>query len=97
MFAGFVSRMENTRLSKYVMFGELVAGAGCVGEQEKEWMGGFLDDDLRAFAINPDQWTTAAQEEGEWRKTVEQGAEYFMAKWIAAEKVRAGLRYAVVR
>ena len=97
MFAGFVSRMENTRLPKYVMFGELVAGAGCVGEQEKEWMGGFLDDDLRAFAINPDQWTTAAQEEGEWRKTVEQGAEYFMAKWIAAEKVRAGLRYAVVR
>ena len=97
MFAGFVSRMENTRLPKYVMFGELVAGAGCVGEQEKEWMGGFLDDDLRAFAINPDQWTTAAQEEGEWRITVEQGAEYFMAKWIAAEKVRAGLRYAVVR
>ena len=97
MFAGFVSRMENTRLPKYVMLGELVAGAGCVGEQEKEWMGGFLDDDLRAFAISPDQWTTAAQEEGEWRKTVEQGAEYFMAKWIAAEKVRAGLRYAVVR
>ena len=30
-------------------------------------MGGFLDDDLRAFGINPDQWTTAAQEEGEWR------------------------------
>ena len=30
-----------------------------------------------------------------WRKTAEQGAERFMAKWIAAEKVRAGLRHAL--
>ena len=33
---------------------------------------------------------------GEWRKPAEQGDERFMAKWIAAEKVRAGLRHAVV-
>ena len=39
-------------------------------------MGCFLDD-LRAFSINADQWTTAAQDEGE-------GAKHFMAKWIAA-------------
>ena len=43
-----------------------------------------------------DQWTTAAQDEGGWRKTAEQGAERFMAKWIAAEKARAELRHAVV-
>ena len=43
-----------------------------------------------------DQWTTTAQDEGEWRRTAEQGAEHFMVKWIAAEKVRVGLRYAVV-
>ena len=55
--------MENTRLPKCVMFGELVGGAGCVGDQEKEWMGCFLDD-LRTFGINADQWTTAAQDEG---------------------------------
>ena len=65
------------------------------GGQEKKWMGCFLDD-LRAFGINAGQWTTAAQDEGECRKTVEHGAEHFVAKWIAAEKVRAGLRYAVV-
>ena len=35
LFAGFVARMEDTRLSKCVMFGELVGGAGCVGGQEK--------------------------------------------------------------
>ena len=61
---------------KCVMFGELVGGAGCMGGQEKEWMGCFLDD-LRVFGINADQWTTAAQDEGEWRRTTEQGAEHF--------------------
>ena len=95
MFAGFVAHMEDTRLPKCVMIGELVEGASCVGGQEKEWMGCFLDD-LRAFGINTDQWTTAIQNEGEWPRTVEQGPEHFMAKWIAAEEARAGLRHAVV-
>ena len=54
-------------------------------------MGCFLDD-LRAFGTNADQWTTAAQDEGEWRRT----AEHFMAKWIVAEEARARLRHAVV-
>ena len=36
--------MEDTILPKCVMFGEMVGGAGCVGGQEKEWMGCFLDD-----------------------------------------------------
>ena len=55
-----------------------------------------LVDDLKSFRINADQWTTAAQDEGEWRKTAERGAEHFMAKWIAAEKAWTGLRHAVV-
>ena len=58
-------------------------------------MGCFLDD-LTAFGINVDQWTTPAQDEGAWRKMVVQGTESFMAKLIAAEKVRVGLRYVVV-
>ncbi|CAN0380030.1 unnamed protein product, partial [Ascophyllum nodosum] len=49
-----------------------------------------------AFGIDADQWTTAAQDEGEWRRTTEQGTEHFMAIWIAAEEARAGLRHAVV-
>ena len=54
LFAGFMARMEDTRIPKCVMFGEMVGGAGCVGGQEKEWMECFLDD-LRAFGINADQ------------------------------------------
>ena len=56
---GFVARMEDTRLPKCVMFGELVGGAGCVEGQEKYWIGCLLDD-LRAFGIIADRWTIAA-------------------------------------
>ena len=66
-----------------------------MGGQEKEWTGCFLDD-LRAFGIKVDQWTTAAQDEREWRRTAEQGAEHFMVKWIVADKTKPGLRHAVV-
>ena len=34
---------------------------------------GRVPGDLRAFGFNADLWTTAAQDEGERRKTVEQG------------------------
>ena len=61
MFAGFVARLEDTRLPTCVMFGELVLDAGCVGGQEKEWMGCFVED-LRVVGINADQWTTVAQD-----------------------------------
>ena len=57
--------------------------------------GVFLDD-LRAFGINADPWTTVAQDEREWRKTKEKRAEHLMAKWVAAEKARAGLWHATV-
>ena len=75
LFAGLVARMEDTRLLKYVMFGELVWGAVSAGGQEKEWIGCLLDD-LRAFGIQTDQWGIAAQDPEEWNKTVKQGAEF---------------------
>ena len=94
LFAGFVARMEDTRLPKCVMFGELVRGAGSAGGQEKEWMGCLLDD-VRVFGIHPDKWTIAAKDEGEWHRTAKQEAGFFMTKWIAAERARAALRHAV--
>ena len=35
LLARFVARMEDTRLPKCGMFGELVGGAGCVGGTKK--------------------------------------------------------------
>ena len=95
LFAGFVAHMEDTRLPKCVIFGELVAGAGSAGRQGKEWVG-CLPDDLRVFGIHSDKWTIAAQDEGEWHKTAKQEAGFFMTEWIAAERARAALRHAVI-
>ena len=69
------------------MFGEIVGCAGSAGGQEKECMGCFLDE-LRTFGINADQWTTAAQDEGEWRRTAEQGAEIFHGEIDRCRKTR---------
>ena len=65
------------------------------GEQEKEWMGCLLGD-FRVFGIDPNKWTIAAQDEGEWHRTAKQGAEFFITKWIVAERARAAQRHAVV-
>ena len=59
LFAGFVARVEDTRPPKCVVFGKLLGGVGCVGSQENEWMGCFLDD-LRTFGTNADQSMTVA-------------------------------------
>ena len=95
VFAGSVARMEETRLPKCAMFGELVGGTVSSGEQKMEWMG-CLQDDLRVFGIKIDQWTTAAQDEGEWHRTAKEGAGFFMTRWFATERGRAALRHAVV-
>ena len=45
LFAGSAARMEDTGLPKGVMLGELGGGgAGCVGGQEKGWMGYFFPE-----------------------------------------------------
>ena len=49
-----------------------VRGTVYVRGKGKYWMGCLLDD-LRPFGIDANQWMTAAQDEGEWRKTMEQG------------------------
>ena len=92
LFAGYVARMEDTRLPECGMFGKLEGGTGCVGVQENERMG-YLLDGLRAFAMNADQRTTTAQDEREWRKTAEQGAKRFMLNESLPRK--SGLDYSM--
>ena len=72
--------MEDTILPKCVIFREQVGGAGCVGGQEKEWMECFLEH-LRAFGINIDQWTTAAQNEGKWRRNKGRNVSWRSGSW----------------
>ena len=50
----------------------------------------------QSFRYQTEQWTTAAWDEGEWRKTAEQRAGHFIATLIASDKYRDGPRCAVV-
>ena len=54
---------------------------------------GCLLDNFRVFSIDPEKWTIAAQDEGEWVRTAKQGAGIFMTKWTAVERARACLLY----
>ena len=64
LFAEFVARVEDTKVLRCVMFGEVVGGVGCVAGQDKKCIGSFLGD-LRVFGISANLWTTAAQNKGE--------------------------------
>ena len=70
-------------------------GRGLCGGPEKR-VDGVFPGRPQSFRHQRRPVDNSAQDEGEWRRTAEQGAEHFMAKWIAAEGARAGLRYAVV-
>ena len=95
IFVGFVTHMEDTSLPECIMFGAVVERAGCVGGGENI-VDGVSPGRPQSFRYRRDQWTTAAQDVVEWRKTAEKWAERFMAKWFATEKVRAGLQHIVV-
>ena len=69
LFAGFVARMEDTRLPKYVMFGETVGGAGCVGARKKSRLGvSWTTPELSASPPTSER-LQPSQNQGEWRRT----------------------------
>ena len=70
-------------------------GRGLCGEPGKR-VDGVFPGRSQSFRHQRRPVDTAAQDEGEWHRTVEQGAEHFMSNWITAEEAKAGLRYAVV-
>ena len=94
----FVARMEDTKLPKCVMFGELVRGAGCVRlcEGSGERVDEVFPGRPQSFRHQRRPVDNCSSGQGGWRRTAKQGVEHFMAKWIAAEKARAGLRHAVL-
>ena len=79
LFAGFVARMEDTRLPKCDV--QRIGGRRGLREGAGEIVDGCPLDDLRAFGINADQGVIGAQDEGGWRKaSEEQGAKRFMVR-----------------
>ena len=92
----FVACMEGTRLPKCVMFGEMVGGAGCMGGGRKKSERGVLWTTSELSVSTPTSGPLQPKTKREWRRTAEQGAGRFMAKYMAAEKDRARRGHAVV-
>ena len=90
-----MARMEDTRLPKCVMFGEFGGERGLRGGPGKR-VDGVFPGRLQSFRYQRRPVDNCSPGRGGWRRTAEQGAKCFMAKWIAAEKARAGLGHAVV-
>ena len=87
IFAGFVARMDNGRLPKRVMFGEVEGAKGYWGGQERDWMG-CLEHDLSLFNLptEAEHWALAATKPGKWFRRIEEAAEQYMKRCFVAEK-----------
>ena len=60
LFAGFVARIEDERLLRRVMFGELVGGRSFSGGLKKDWMA-HVKEDMSVFGMKFEGWRKAAQ------------------------------------
>jgi len=75
-WAGHVSRMEDHRLPKIVIYGELATGHRDRGAPKKRYKDA-LKKSLSACNIDHRQWSALAADRGAWRHTVHQSASYF--------------------
>ena len=79
--------MDNERLPKRVMFGEVDGGKGYLGGKTRDWVG-CLEHDLSLFNLLSvaKHWTLAAKKPGEGFRRVDKAAEQYMKRWFVSEK-----------
>ena len=96
LFAGIVARVEDTRLPKCVMFGEMLGARAVSGARKKSgWSVSWTISELSASKPTSGRLQPRTRENGAERQNKGRNI-YFMAKRIAAEKTKAGLWYEVV-
>ena len=93
--ARFVARMEDTRLPKCVMFGEMVGGAGCVGGQEKR-VDGVFPGRPQSFRHQRRPVNDCSPGRGRMAQNGRTRGGTFHGKMDRCSKTKAGLRHAVV-
>ena len=96
LFAGFMARMEDTRLPKYVMFEEMVRGAGCVGDPGKRVDGVFPGRTQSFWHQRRPVDDCSPGRGGMARNGKTRGGTFHGKMDRVAEKNKAGLRHAVV-
>ena len=73
---GHVVRMEETRLPKQLLFGQLSTGNRPHGRPLRRYKD-QLKETLKSTNINPETWEATAGQRSEWRKTVKMGVSDF--------------------
>ena len=77
-WAGHVSRMEDHRLPKIVLYGELATGHRDIGAPKKRYKDN-LKKNLSACHIDHRQWSDLAADRSAWRSTICKAASSFEA------------------
>ncbi|CAB1097149.1 unnamed protein product [Ectocarpus sp. CCAP 1310/34] len=87
-FAGFVMRMEDSRLPKRMLLGAMAGGVGYRGGQGSDWVS-RLGEYLVAFNMGDEKeggkWKESAKDSEVWYNKVEDVAAWFMRKWHRQE------------
>ena len=87
-WAGHVSRMEDHRLPKIVLYGELSTGHRERGAPKKRYKDG-LKKSLATCNIDHRGWSDMAKDRGAWRQTIHQAAKQFeVDRRVAAKDKR---------
>ena len=87
-WAGHVARMEDHRLPKIILYGELSSGLRNRGAPNKRYKD-TLKKSLGACNISHLEWNTLAEDRGTWRRTVSKAASSIeSSRWSAIEEKR---------
>uniref|UniRef100_H3B7D0 Uncharacterized protein n=1 Tax=Latimeria chalumnae TaxID=7897 RepID=H3B7D0_LATCH len=74
---GHLSRLEDGRIPKDMLHGELSEGIRTIGRPKLRYK-----DTLKAFGIDPDQWETLAGDQNRWRQYLHQGIKVHDRNWL---------------
>ena len=90
-WSGHVCRMEDSRIPKQLLYGELCDGRKSVGGQRKRYKD-VLHHNLLAAVIKDSTWKTIGQDRESWRTTVRNGVRRFEDNRIKHAKKKRALR-----
>ena len=71
---GHVRRMEDGRLSKDILYGQLISGARPVGRPALRFMDACKRD-MKSFDISPKGWEAVAEDRSAWRQATRRAIE----------------------
>ena len=90
-WAGHVVRMDDSRLPKRMLYGELVAGKRNVDRPRKRYKDS-LKASLKELSINTTTWENQASNRSAWRTSITKGANTAEAKRIKEAKEKREAR-----